>query len=156
MGCYLHYCPCQEPCPFSTDNEIMRGIKKREEDQMRNEYIQQKGYKTTEMWEWEFYRTDAPVRSYLRANFPYKGRLSEEQLWQGIIVGRLFGCVQCDIEVPEHLRDHFSNSPTNFKNTVVNRNDIGVLMNEYAEKEGIMPQPRRMLITSFVLTIAPS
>ena len=49
MGCYFHYCPCQEPRPTLTDNEIMRGIKKREEHQMRKEYIQQKGYKIIEM-----------------------------------------------------------------------------------------------------------
>ena len=30
--------------------------------------------------------------------------------------------------------------------------DIGNLMKEYAEKEGIMPQARRMLISSFILT----
>ena len=28
MGCYFHYCPCQESRPSLTDNEIMRGIKK--------------------------------------------------------------------------------------------------------------------------------
>ena len=28
MGCYFHYCPCQEAHPSLTDNEIMRGIKK--------------------------------------------------------------------------------------------------------------------------------
>ena len=71
---------------------------------------------------------------------------------QGIIDGRLFGYVQCDIEVSEHLRDYFSNFPPISKNTVVSRNDIGDLMKDFAEKEGIMPQPRRMLISSFVLT----
>ena len=75
---------------------------------MRKEYIQQKGYKITEMWEcnwWEIYQTDAPVKRYLRANFPFKRPLSKEQLLQGIIDGRPFGYVQCCIEVPEHLRD---------------------------------------------------
>ena len=51
LGCYFHYCPCQEARPSLTDNEIMSGIKKREQDQMREEYIQQKGYKIIEMWE---------------------------------------------------------------------------------------------------------
>ena len=78
--------------------------------------------------------------------------MSEEQLLQGIIDGRLFGYVQCDIEVPEHLRSYFSNFPPTFKNTEVSREDIGPLMREYAEKENIMPQPRRMLISSFNLT----
>ena len=71
---------------------------------------------------------------------------------QGIIDGRLFGYVQCDIEVPEHLRSYFSNLPPIFENTVVSGEDIGDLMREYAEKEKIMAQPGRMLISSFVLT----
>ena len=38
MGSYFHYCLCQEARPSLTDNEIMRGIKKREQEQMRKEY----------------------------------------------------------------------------------------------------------------------
>ena len=87
---------------------------------------------------WELYRSDAQVKSHLRANFPYKRPLSEEQLLQEIIDGRLFGYVQCDIEEPEQLRGYFSNFPPIFKNTVVSKNDIGDLIKEYAEKEGIM------------------
>ena len=30
MGCYFHYCPCQEARPSLTDSEIMRGVKKRD------------------------------------------------------------------------------------------------------------------------------
>ena len=54
--------------------------------------------------------------------------------------------------MPEHLRDYFSNFPPILKNNVVSRDDIGNLMKEYAEKEGTMPQPRRMLFSSFILT----
>ena len=151
----LHYCPCQEARPSLTDIDIERGIKKPQQDEMRRDYIQQKGYQIVEMWEcecWSLYKTDAPNKSYLRANFPYKRPLSEDQLLQQIIDGRLFGYVQSDIEVPEHLRDYFFNFPPKFKNTVVSRDDIGDLIKEYAEKEGIMPQPRGMLISSFILT----
>ena len=64
---------------------------------------------------------------------------------------RLFGYVQCDLKVPEQLKAYFANFSPIFKNTVVSRNDIGDLMKEYAEEEGIMSQPRRMLISSFHL-----
>ena len=64
---------------------------------------------------------------------------------------KLFGYVQCDLKVPEHMKAYFANFPPIFKNTVVSRNDIGDLMKEYAEKEKIMSQPRRMLISSFHL-----
>ena len=45
MGCYFHYSPCQEARPSLADNGTLSGIKKREQDQMRKEYIQQKGHK---------------------------------------------------------------------------------------------------------------
>ena len=107
------------------------------------------------MWEcewWSLYKTDASVKSHLRENFLYRRPLSEEGLLQGIIDGRLFGYVQCEIEVPQHLRSYFSNFPPVFKNTIVSREDIGPLTREYAEKDKFMPQPRRMLISSFFLT----
>ncbi len=100
---------------------------------------------------WELYRTDATVKNHLRTNFPYQRPRSEERLMQETKSRRLFGYVQCDLKVPEHLKAYFANFPPIFKRTVVSRNDIGDLMKEYAEKEKIMSQPRRMLISSFRL-----
>ena len=71
---------------------------------------------------------------------------------QGIIDGRLFDCVRCNTEVPEHLGDYFSIFPPKFKNTALSRDDIGDLMKEYAEKEGTLSKPRRRLISSISLT----
>ena len=107
------------------------------------------------MWEcecWSLYKTDASLKGHLRKNFPYRRPLSEENFMQEISNGQLFGYVQCDIEVLEHLRNYFSNFLPIFKNTAVSRNDIGNLMKQYAEKENIKVQPRRILISSFVLT----
>ena len=87
---YYHYCPCQEARPPLTDTDIERGVKKRQQDEMRRDYIQQKGYQIVEMWKcewWSLYQTDAPVKNYLRGNFPYKRSLSEEQLLQKISMG---------------------------------------------------------------------
>ena len=67
MGCFF------ETRPSLSDNEIMRGIEKKEQDQMRKEYNQQNRYKIFEKWEcnvWELYRTDATVKNRLRSNFP--------------------------------------------------------------------------------------
>ena len=155
MGCYYHYCPCQEARPSLTDTDIERGVKKRQQDGMCRDYIQQKGYEIVEMWEcewWNLYKTDASVKSHLRKNFPFRRPLNEEGLLQGIIDGQLFGYVRCEIEVPEHLRDYFCNFPPIFKNTAVSRDDIGNLMKQHAGKEKLMVQPRRMLISSFNLT----
>ena len=49
------------------------------------------------------------------------------------------------------LRVNFANFPPIFKNTLVSKNDIGDLTKAYAEEDGIMSQPRKMLISSFTL-----
>ena len=75
MGGYYHHCPCQEARLSLTDTDIEKGIKKRQQDEMRRGYIQQKCFQIVEMWEcewWSLYKTDASVKSHLRENFPYK------------------------------------------------------------------------------------
>ena len=74
-----------------------------------------------------------------------------EGLLQRIKDENLFGHLQCDIEVPEHLREIFANFPLIFENTNVSREDIGPLMKEYAGKNQYLTQIRRMLISSFHL-----
>ena len=63
----------------------------------------------------------------------------------------MFGYVQCDIEVPEELKKKFANFPPIFQNTNVGRHDIGSLMQDYAEKQGLLCQPRKMLTSSYFL-----
>ena len=73
MGCFYHYCPCQKARPSLTDADIEKGVKKRQQDEMRRVYIQQKGYKIVELWVcewWSLYKTDASVKSHLREYFP--------------------------------------------------------------------------------------
>ena len=55
MGCYYHFCSCQEARPSLTEQDIERGNKKREMDDMRREYRKEKGYKAEEMWECEWW-----------------------------------------------------------------------------------------------------
>ena len=106
------------------------------------------------MWEcnlWELYRTDSTVKNLLRENFPYQPPLSKERLMQEIKSRRLYGYVQCDLKVPDHLKACSANIHPIFEKTVVSRNDTGDLTKENAEKEGIISQPRRMLKSSFHL-----
>ena len=154
MGCFYHYCPCQEARLSLTEEDIERGNKRREMDQMRKQYIKEKGYNIVEMWEcewWNLYKTTTCVQEHLRESFPYKRPLKEEDLLEQIRSGKLFGFVQCDIEVPEELKKKFASFPPIFKNTNVVRHRIGSLMQDYAEKEGLLCQPRKMLISSYFL-----
>ena len=42
MGCFYHYCPCQEALLSLTEEDIDRGNKMREMDRMRKQYIKKK------------------------------------------------------------------------------------------------------------------
>ena len=53
MGCLYHYCPCQGARSSLTEEDIERGNKKREMDQIRKQYIKEKVYHFVEMWECE-------------------------------------------------------------------------------------------------------
>ena len=154
MGCYYHFCSCQETRPSLTEQDIERGNKKREMDDMRREYIKEKGYKVEEMWEcewWQNFKTDEKIKNQVRTHFPYKRPLSTDSLLAKIKDGSLFGYVQCDLVVPDELKSKFLNFPPILKNTEVGRNDIGDYMKNYAIENEMLKHPQRMLISSFKL-----
>ena len=158
MLLFFHFFPCQELHPSLTEEDIKRGSRKRELDELRRGYLQEKGFTVVEMLEcewWRLYKTTTNVKLHIQENFPYRQSLTEKQFLEGLKKGNLFGYVQCDIEVPENLRANFANFPPIFKNTLVSKKDIGDLMKTYAEEEGIMSQPRKMLISSFTKQNGP-
>ena len=146
MGCFYHFCPCQELRPSLTEEDFQRGSKKGELAALRRHYLQEKGLKVIEMWEcewWRLYKATNTVEQHIREQFLYRRSLAAEQLLEEIKKGKLFGYVQCDIEIPEKLRSKFVNFPLVFKNTLVSKSDIGDLMKNYAEEERVMSQPRK-------------
>ena len=156
MGCFYHFCPCQEPRPSLTEKDIQRGSMKRLLDALRRHYLQEKGFKVIELWEcewWRLYKTTNIVKQHIREHFPYRRSLAAEQRLEEVNEGKVFGYVRCDIEVPESLRSNFDNFLPIFKSTLASKNDIGELMKTYAEEEGIMSKPRKLLISSFTLQI---
>jgi hypothetical protein len=77
--------------------------------------------------------------------------------WSGLTLDRaveairarqLFGFVECDVRVPDHLTDKFSEMPPIFKNVELSREQLSEHMREFAERENHMPRPQRSLIGS--------
>ena len=54
MGRFYHYCSCQEARLALTEEDIQRGTKMKETDEMRRQYIDDKGYTVVKMWECEW------------------------------------------------------------------------------------------------------
>ena len=61
MGCYVHFCACQEARASMSEEETQWGLKKREYDELWRDYLWNKGYKIVELWEcncWETLKDD--------------------------------------------------------------------------------------------------
>ena len=113
-----------------------------------------------EKWECEWERdkqTNPQIRPFLSKKFirndnnPFRGftEITCADIEKAVKDGSLFGLVQCDIRVPEHLYDYFSEMPPIFKNAQVSREDVGDFMNDYAKRHKLLSQPRRTLISSY-------
>ena len=141
MGCFYHFCPCQELRPYLTEEDIQRGSRKRELDELKCGSAD---------------GGDCTIQPILLKNisentFLTGVHLQVSNLSEEMKKGKLFGHVQCDIEVPGNLTANFANFPPVFKKTSVSKSDIGDLMKNYAEEERFLSQPRKMLISSLTL-----
>ncbi|CAH3180046.1 unnamed protein product, partial [Porites lobata] len=155
-GCYWH----GHDCALNRGKEFNEKRKKpmaeiREETRANTEYIRSKGYNVVEMYEcqWrEMKRTNRELRRFIatevRRTLDKVKIMSPERILSEVRNERLFGCVEVDIRVPEHLKEKFSEMCPIFKNTEISRDDIGDFMKAFAEEHNIMAQPRRSLIGS--------
>ena len=154
MGCFFHFCPCQEEKPLLFE-DIESGLKRRERDNDRREYLKGLGLNVEEIWEcqWKKCRTDNTngVKDFLKSNYPFQPSMNKNSLIEKIKRGELFGVVDCSLEVPEEMYPYFEDFPPIFKNCEVGRDDIGDHMKEFAERNKLLPRPRKMLISSFKL-----
>ena len=133
---------------------LREGLKKREHDELRQDYLPNEGYKVVEIWEcswWETLKSDESVKDHVRNNFPFELPLTQESLFAQIRGDKLFGYVQCDLEVPDGLKYNFSNFPPILENLNVSRVDIGDYMRDYSIDNDLLKQQQRMLISSFKL-----
>ena len=128
-----------------------------EETRRNSAYIRQQGFNLVECWEceWrEMKKTNKGLQRFiatrLRRPLDKVKTMTLRTILDAVRDEKLFGCVECDIHVPERLRDKFSEMCPVFKNTDISRDDIGEFMKTYAEENDIMTRPRRSLIGSMV------
>ena len=104
MGFFYHFCPCQELRPSLTEEDIKRGSRKRELDELRQGCIQEKGFDVIEMREcewWRFYKTTTNVKLLSRENFPYRRSLTERQLSERIKKGNYLATFNATLKYPK-------------------------------------------------------
>ena len=83
MDCFFHLCPCQEARANLSEEEMQRGIRKREHDELRRDYLRNEGYNIVVVWKckwWEKIKEEENVRNHVKNNFPYKLPPKQESL----------------------------------------------------------------------------
>ena len=128
----------------------------RHETEANSSYIREEGYTLVKMTECEWRRLkkrNPEITEFLRTKFDRHLdnllTMSTEQILSAILDETLFGMIECDIHVPVHLKEHFSEMTPIFKNVEISRDDIGPYMKQFAEDHDIMSRPRRSLIGSY-------
>ena len=140
-GCYFHGCP---KCYDQNETNKLNGktMATLLADTKKHTTYLRRHVKVVEMWECTWKRErDPPPRQ--------KWQMTQQQIITAVVDGTLFGMVECDLHVPEHLQDHFAEMQPIFKNATVTRDDIGPFMRQYAGDHDIMSTPRRMLVGSY-------
>ena len=80
---------------------------------------------------------------------PRQPLLTVAELLEKIMNDELFGLVQCDVRVPDHLKSYFAQFLPVFKNAMVSLEDVGPHMRALCEHYGVLNKPRRTLISSY-------
>ena len=85
--CLYHFSPCRDLRPSLTEEDIKCGIGKKELDESRQGYVQQKSFTLIEMWQcecWRLYKTTTKVSLHMREKFSYSHSLKEQKLLERI------------------------------------------------------------------------
>lgn len=152
-GCSFHGHGCK-----LDSNELVKSAALRENTNIITTRLASLGFTVCERWEcqWEEEKKQrGEIREFIRTHLALEVRayrLSGAQLLEKIREKKIFGMIECDIEInswDNELLEYFEEFPPICKNTDISLDDIGEHMKQYAEEHGYMTRSRRNLISSF-------
>ena len=128
-GCYWHGHNCWRNKHRGSEESKVRFIRTKE----REEVLRKNGYEVEVMWECQFEKMKEEDPSLAERSYEaispftrlHRGRVNEEKLIEGVMDGTLSGFLLVDIEVPEELKEHFSDFPPIFANHDVGIDHVG-------------------------------
>ncbi len=161
-GCFIHGHDCYKNKKYGRTD--VHPFKKNENlsfedvynNTLQNNYlITKEGYILKEIWEceWEnILKKDEnaqSIKKHLKGKKSNIPACSESDLINAIKNEKIFGMVECDIEVPQNKRKYFEELTPIFKNVDISINDIGENMKKYCLDNDLLKQPRKQLIGSY-------
>ena len=172
-GCYWHACQECGACPeegYRTRYGVwISADKQRIINESRYDILRKRGYVLHVMKECEWTRLkreDNNVRAYCQhyistevdplVSDPERPYITSTQLLLRMLCDkRVFGIVVCDVRVPTveedggYLRRYFEDFAPIIKHAHINYNDIGIYMQDLADKSDISVKDRRAVIDSY-------
>jgi hypothetical protein len=146
LGCYFHGHHCQKNDP-ERENKFNK-------TQKRIAFIEEMGHQVETMWECEFekkIKKQPEIKKFIQNRRPrfsqtHPGSVNEKLILQAVLSGELFGAVEVDIAVPDHLYEYFSECSPIFCNTNVPFDKMGKHMQEHLRSFNLSERPRRLLV----------
>ena len=171
-GCYWHACNECGACPEGYRNRYgvwVSADKQRIINECRYEILRKRGYIVHVMKECEWVRLkreDDDVRAYCQnyittavdplVSDPERPYITSTRLLLDMLCDkRVFGIVVCDVRVPTveedggYLRRYFEDFAPIIKHAHINYNDIGIYMQDLADRSNITVNDRRAVIDSY-------
>ena len=135
-GCWYHGCDCI--VRTEKNKEWLEERKRKTEEKMN--YLRRHIPHVIEMYEckWEATRTSQ------KRNLPRS--LSFQQLINRVQDNSFFGMLEVDIEVPDELKEKFSEMAPLFVTCDIPFEEFGTIMQQYLEERNLPKNPRRQLV----------
>ena len=150
-GCYYHQHSCLAFRP-SFDPTVAAAKLHATKD--TSDFLRGQGFRVEEIFECEWRRIkreNAEAEAFCKKLFytrSIKGKMSEENLIHSIVTNQLFGVLEADIHVPDHLLDFYASWPPLYGNSTIRFEDIGAHMQQYVRDKGLSTGPKKLLITA--------
>ena len=157
-GCYFHGCSI---CGKDTDEA---GKKRKERTEERENYIRSQTGQVKEVrviWEHEYKEKlkkssdnyDPNLAEFVKQRLPpfYQkhryDKVNQDKLLSAVKNDELYGFLEVDIHVPDHLVEVFKEMPPLFCNSEVDFDDMGNFMQNYLRVNQLSTKPRHLLIS---------
>jgi G:T-mismatch repair DNA endonuclease (very short patch repair protein) len=152
-GCFWHGHSCS---PSSSRDLLGKTAEERLYDtRAKEKYLTSLGYNVQSVWQCHWNKRvgmDKSIKGFLKAFYDKTYGVDETMSTQDVLDlikrGKLFGFVECDIKVPDHLVQKFTEMPPIFKNTEISREHLSDHMRQFAEENDHLLRPQRSLIAS--------
>ena len=115
---FKSFCPFQGSRASLLEEEMQRGISKREHDVLRRDYLSNKSYNIVEIWVcswWESVREEEVFRNHAKKIFTFKLAMNQESLSDKVGDEKIVRYVQCEPAVSDGINYKLSKFLSLFK-----------------------------------------